>query len=123
MAKKFLDYTGLTIVWNKITTLFARKTEVSAVQTELTNFKATKGQPNGLATLDSSGRVPASQLPSYVDDVLEYDSKTAFPVTGEAGKIYVSKNDNKTYRWSGSAYVEISASLALGETTSTAYVK
>ena len=67
------------------------------------------------------GKVPASQLPSYVDDVLEYANSAAFPVTGESGKIYVAQDTNKTYRWSGSAYVEISASLALGETSSTAY--
>lgn len=79
------------------------------------------GVANGVATLDSTGKVHTAQLPSYVDDVLEYGSKSSFPTTGEAGKIYVSKDDNKTYRWSGSAYVEISSSLALGETSSTAY--
>jgi hypothetical protein len=79
-------------------------------------------QPAGsYATLGSDGKVPSSQLPSYVDDVLEYTAKSAFPTTGEAGKIYIAKDTNKTYRWSGSAYVEISASLALGETSSTAY--
>lgn len=67
------------------------------------------------------GKVPASQLPSYVDDVLEYANVAAFSATGETGKIYVAIDTNKTYRWSGSAYVEISASLALGETSSTAY--
>lgn len=56
------------------------------------------------------GKVPASQLPSYVDDVLEYANLGAFPATGETGKIYVSLATNLTYRWSGSAYVEISAS-------------
>ena len=80
-----------------------------------------KGVVNGVAELDESGKVPSSQLPSYVDDVLEFDSQSAFPGTGESGKIYVAKDTNKTYRWSGSAYVEISASLALGETSSTAY--
>ena len=79
------------------------------------------GKPEGAASLGADGKVPASQLPSYVDDVLEYDAKTNFPATGTAGVIYVSKNDNKTYRWGGTAYVEISASLALGETSSTAY--
>lgn len=67
------------------------------------------------------GKVPASQLPSYVDDVIEYTSVSAFPATGESGKIYVAQDTNKTYRWGGSAYVEISESLALGETASTAY--
>ena len=80
-----------------------------------------KGQANGVAELDSSGKVPAAQLPSYVDDVVEYDSQRAFPETGEDGKIYIAKDTNLTYRWSGSQYVEISASLALGETESTAY--
>ena len=68
-----------------------------------------------------SGTVSSSQLPSYVDDVLEYNSKSNFPTTGEGGKIYVAKDTNLTWRWSGSTYVEISPSLALGETSSTAY--
>lgn len=80
-----------------------------------------KGAASGVAELDSGGKVPSSQLPSYVDDVLEYSSKSAFPATGEAGKIYVATDTNITYRWSGSAYVEISPSLSLGETSSTAY--
>ena len=80
-----------------------------------------KGAKNGLAELDSNGKVPSSQLPSYVDDVLEYDSYSNFPSAGETGKIYIDKSNNKTYRWSGSAFAEISASLALGETSSTAY--
>lgn len=80
-----------------------------------------KGQANGIAELDANGKVPSAQLPSYVDDVLEYASTSAFPSTGETGKIYVALDTNKTYRWSGSAYVEISPSLALGETSSTAY--
>ena len=67
------------------------------------------------------GKVPAAQLPSYVDDVLEYEDRAHCPATGEAGKIYVALDTNKTYRWSGSDYVEISESLALGETSSTAY--
>ncbi len=79
------------------------------------------GVANGVATLGADGKVPSNELPSYVDDVLEYDSKNAFPSSGETGKIYVSKDTNLTYRWSGTAYVEISASLALGETSSTAY--
>jgi len=80
-----------------------------------------KGAANGVAELDEAGKVPASQLPSYVDDVLEYDNQAGFPTTGETGKIYVTKDTNKTYRWSGSGYVEISASLALGTTSSTAF--
>ena len=80
-----------------------------------------KGANGGVAELDSNGKVPSSQLPSYVDDVLSYASQSAFPATGETGKIYIAEDTNKTYRWSGSAYAEISASLALGETSSTAY--
>lgn len=80
-----------------------------------------KGSANGVASLGSDGKVPSSQLPSYVDDVLEFNNKSSFPSTGESGKIYVAKDTNLTYRWSGSAYVEISPSLALGETSSTAY--
>ena len=67
------------------------------------------------------GKIPSSQLPSYVDDVLEYTSRSAFPATGESGKIYVTLDANLTYRWTGSTYVEISQSLALGETAQTAF--
>lgn len=70
----------------------------------------TKGAANGVASLDASGLVPSTQLPSYVDDVLEYANQAAFPATGSTGKIYVALDTNKTYRWSGSAYIEISAS-------------
>ena len=80
-----------------------------------------KGAENGVAELDEAGKVPASQLPSYVDDVLEFDNKAAFPTTGESGKIYIAKDTELTYRWSGTMYVEISQSLALGETSTTAY--
>lgn len=79
------------------------------------------GVASGVATLDTTGKVPASQLPSYVDDVLEYTSRAGFPTTGQSGIIYVDLATNKTYRWGGTDYVEISASLALGETSSTAY--
>lgn len=75
----------------------------------------------GVATLDETGKVPASQLPAYVDDVLEFANKEAFPATGETGKIYVALDTNLTWRWSGTTYVEISPSIALGETSSTAY--
>lgn len=67
------------------------------------------GTANGLATLGSDGKVPSSQLPSYVDDVLEYANKSNFPTTGESGKIYVETSTSKAYRWSGSTYVEIAA--------------
>ena len=73
------------------------------------------------ADLDSNGKVPSSQLPSYVDDVEEYTSQISFPATGTTGKIYVDTTTNLTFRWSGTSYVVISPSLALGETSSTAY--
>lgn len=80
-----------------------------------------RGAANGVCPLGSDSKIPNSYLPSYVDDVLEYNSLSNFPATGEAGKIYVAKDTNKTYRWSGTQYTEISASIVLGETTGTAY--
>ena len=74
----------------------------------------------GLAVL-VDGVVPANQLPSYVDDVLEFANLASFPVTGESGKVYVAIDTKKTYRWSGSTYVQIGSDLALGDTISTAY--
>ena len=73
------------------------------------NLALSLNEANGLARLDSSGLIPASILPSYVDDVLEFANLVAFPATGETGKIYVTLDTNRTYRWTGSAYVEISA--------------
>lgn len=67
------------------------------------------GQANGVATLDNDGRIPAAQLPSYVDDVLEYADFAALPATGEPGKIYITLDNNKVFRWSGTVYVEIVA--------------
>lgn len=98
-----------------------RKAGDTTITNSLNAFISTKGQPGGLAELDSTGKVPAAQLPSYVDDVLEYSTKAQFPQIGETGKIYVSKDTNLTYRWTGTQYLEISQSLALGETPSTAY--
>ena len=89
-----------------------------------------KGSNNGLAELDENGKVPSSQLPSYVDDVIEgylnsgkfyIDSEHKTEITGETGKIYINLSNSKTYRWSGSAFVVISETIALGETSSTAY--
>ena len=93
--KQFLDQDGVQYFWNKVQQNFAN--------------------------LSDNGKVPANQLPSYVDDVLEYDTFNTFPTTGEDGKIYVAQDTNLTYRWSGTRYVEISQSLALGETSNTAY--
>lgn len=98
-----------------------RKAGDTTITNSLNAFISTKGQPGGLAELDSTGKVPAAQLPSYVDDVLEFSTKDQFPQTGETGKIYVAKDTNLTYRWTGTQYLEISQSLALGETPSTAY--
>ena len=89
-----------------------------------------KGAAGGVAELDGAGKVPAGQLPSYVDDVLEgylsggefYKEATHKTVFAqESGKIYVDLPSGKTYRWGGSAYVVISETLALGETSGTAY--
>lgn len=98
---------------------------INNLSVELNNYKQEInnkiGKPNGFATLDENGIVPSSQLPSYVDDVLEYSSYSTLPTEGSTGIIYVTLDDNKTYRWSGSTYVEISKSLGLGETASTAF--
>lgn len=78
------------------------------------------GAASGVATLDSTGKVPSSQLPSYVDDVLEYETKSVFPTTGEGGKIYVDKSTDTTWRWSGTTYTQIKGDLVIGTTTGTA---
>ena len=99
-------------------------TEVGAIPT------SDIGVSGGVASLDSTGKIPTTQLPSAIDEIIEgylyngifyEDSAHTTPITGEVSKIYVDLSTNKTYRWSGSQYVEISASLALGETSSTAY--
>lgn len=94
---------------------------------------STRGATNGVASLGSDGKIPASQLPSYVDDVIEgyykngkfyKESGATTEITGETGKIYVDLNTNVTYRYTGNTsapYCEISSSLAIGETSSTAY--
>ena len=88
-----------------------------------------KGTPNGVASLDSTGKVPAAQLPSYVDDVIEgtYVNATTFhdtegsPVTPESGKLYIDTTTDKEYRWSGTQFSSIRDGIALGETAETAY--
>ncbi len=132
---KFLDQAGLQYLWQKLKEKLGgyvptgRKVNGKALSADI-NLSAAdvsaipasqKGTANGVAELDAAGKVPSSQLPSFVDDVLEYDSQTGFPETGEDGKIYVAKDTNKTYRWSGTTYVEIAGGVALGETASTAY--
>lgn len=107
------------------------ETEIGAAKTALEGkiSSSEKGAANGVASLDANGRVPSSQLPSYVDDVIEghyhdnkfYDETDQSVITGASGKIYVDLDTNKTYRWSGSTFVVISETLALGTTASTAY--
>lgn len=111
-ATDFNAKANVADVYSKVVMDDLLKTKISTTQ---------KGQANGVAELDANGKVPTSQLPSYVDDVLEFSSKSVFPTTGESGKIYVALDTNITYRWGGTEYVEISSSLALGETSSTAY--
>lgn len=111
-------YNGMTANMHRILELESGKVSTSAI-----------GQANGVAGLDANGRVPSAQLPSYVDDVLEGSmTENGFVISGESspcepesGKIYVDTTTQICYRWGGSAYVEISPSLALGETSSTAY--
>ena len=90
----------------------------------------TKGANGGVAELDSNGKVPASQLPSFVDDIVEgylydnafyEDSEHTILITPESGKIYTDLATNRIYRWGGSSYVETSQGVVLGETSETAY--
>jgi hypothetical protein len=114
-GKKFVDkLTGIEAgaQVNTVTSVAGRTGAVTIAVADVSGAEATanKGQANGYASLDSSGLVPSSQLPSYVDDVIEGANLAAFPATGASGKIYVAVDTGKTYRWSGSTYVEISAS-------------
>jgi hypothetical protein len=100
-------------IWSLDTSSYLTSITSSNVTTALTYTPenlANKAQANGYASLDGSGKVPASQLPSYVDDVLEYANAAARPAIGETGKLYLTLDNNKVYRWSGSTYVEIVAS-------------
>ena len=83
------------------------------------SFSEIGGKVN--ASTQLTGTVPSSCLPSYVDDVLEYNGLANFPKTGESGKIYTDTSTNKVYRWGGSSYVVISDTITLGTTSSTAY--
>lgn len=89
--------------------------DVSAVPT------SDLGVAGGVATLDANGKVNSSQLPASVDDIVEAATMSDFPAQGESNKIYVARDTNLCYRWGGSAYVEISPSLALGTTHNTAF--
>lgn len=80
-----------------------------------------KGANGGVAELDANGKIPSSQMPSSVDNILEYPTLNDFPATGEDRKIYIALDTKLTYRWGGTEYGEISPSIALGTTSSTAY--
>lgn len=98
----------------------ASKSDLSTLDNQKLD-KSQVGKANGVASLDEQGLIPSSQLPSFVDDIIEYKSKSDFPTSGEAGKIYVDTSTNLTHRWTGSSYVEVSPSIALGQTSSTAF--
>ena len=106
----FLNETGLEHLWAHIVQKLGNKNTVGA---DITLDQLVAG------TINTT--IPTSLLPSYVDDVIEYDTFNSFPVEGEVSKIYIAIDTNKTYRWSGTGYTEISASLALGETNATAF--
>jgi hypothetical protein len=100
--------------WTLDTSVYLTSITSSQVTTALgytPENPANKGVANGYASLGSDGKVHSTQLPSYVDDVLEYLNQASFPVTGETGKIYVDLATNKIYRWSGSVYIEISPAV------------
>lgn len=115
---------GLTNVEDKSSATIRSELTATDVTTALTFTPmdaAIKGAASGVAELDENGKIPTSQLPSYVSDVIEANDYASLPTTGEANKIYVTKDTNLTYRWSGTQYVEISQSLAIGETSATAF--
>ena len=112
---------GTVPTWNQNTTgtaanitgIYSGTITSSQVTTALTftpENAANRGAANGYVPLDSTTKIASTYLPSYVDDVLEYANLAALPVSGETGKIYVAIDTGKIYRWSGSAYIEISPS-------------
>ena len=110
-----------TVSLVELPTSAATKAEIDAKADKATTLAgygitdaATKAELADKADL-VGGKVPAAQLPSYVDDVLEYGSKSEFPSSGESSKIYVAKDTNLVYRWSGTQYVEISPSPTLDD--------
>ena len=102
-------------VWGNITGDLADQTDLKNALDGKVDTSSV-GVASGVASLDSGGKVPSAQLPSYVDDVLEYASVSAFPATGESGKIYVALDTNDSYRWSGSEYIKISNPVAFDNT-------
>ena len=99
-------------LWKRLTWTNA----LAGVKSHMDTFKSVAG---GYASLDGSGKVPASELPSYVDDVVEVANYAALPGTGETGKIYVTLDTNKCYRWSGSVYVQVAQGVDTLTTTGT----
>lgn len=110
-SKSVLSATKLTTARTINGVSFNGSTDITinAVDSTARIASSEKGVANGVATLDASGLVPSAQLPSYVDDVLEFATLSVFPATGEAGKIYVDLATNKTYRWSGTTYIYITS--------------
>lgn len=98
-----------SVAWGGITGTLSDQTDLQAALNDKVSTSLV-GAASGVAPLDSGSKVPAAYLPSYVDDVLEYANLAAFPATGSTGTIYVADDTGKIYRWSGSAYVEISPS-------------
>lgn len=86
------------------------ESRLGTAETDIQTIEDSVGQANGIAPLNGSSKIDATYLPSYVDDVLEYADLISFPLVGETSKIYVTLDTNKTYRWTGSVYIEISAS-------------
>ena len=140
----YLDDGGVARLWAKVKELLngkvstGRKINGKALAADITLSAgdvsaipaSQKGAAGGVAELDSGGKVPAAQLPSYVDDVIDgylsggkfyKESAHTTEIVPESEKIYIELESEKTYRWSGTAYVVISETLALGETASTAY--
>lgn len=101
--------------------LATTNTSLSNLSTDYNTFKNSKGSPNGIAPLDNFGLIPSSYLPSYVDDIEVFPSFVELPANGVPDRIYVTADTNLTYRYTGEGYVEISKSIGLGETSSTAY--
>ena len=80
-----------------------------------------KGVASGVCPLDTNALIPTQYFPSSVDEIIEVANFSSLPSTGVSGKIYVTLDNHKVYRWGGTSYVEISSSLALGTTSGTAY--
>lgn len=110
---------------NQDTEITGLSNRMSAAETNISSkiSSSEKGVSNGVATLNGSGLVPSSQLPSYVDDVLEYNTFSDFPVTGERGKIYIALDTNAQYRWSGTEYILLLAMADIATVLSVGVVK